>query len=158
MIVVGISLGHFLWVPKIFLGLYSYMGAFEVFIGAPLGYQLCFQDLGFSSLPIWFIPRLSTWALVILRWPYFPYLGIEGAFAEVILQVSWLGRGQIAQSLYVLKLRATIIGYEPLLVVYGSLKPILGETYLFHLGAHLSYPWFACDLDLEFLRCMLCAR
>ena len=39
-----------------------------------------------------------------------------------------------------LKLRATIIGYVPPLVVYGSLKPLLGETYLIHSGAHLSIP------------------
>ena len=34
MIVVGIALGHFLRTPKIFLGLYSYMGDFEVLVGA----------------------------------------------------------------------------------------------------------------------------
>ena len=68
--------------------------------------------------------------------------------------MSWLGRGRTTQSLYVLKLRDTIIGYEPLLVVYGSLKPLLGETYLLHSGAHISCPWFACVLDLDFLRFM----
>ena len=57
----------------------------------------------------------------------------------------------MAQSLYALKLRTTIIGYEPPLVVYVSLKFLLGETYLLHLGAHISYPWFACDLALQFL-------
>ena len=36
--------------------------------------------------------------------------------------------------------QATIIGYIPPLVVYGSLKPLLGETYLLHSGAHLSSP------------------
>ena len=50
-----------------------------------------------------------------------------------------------------LKLGATIIGYEPPLVVYGILKPLIGEAYLIHLGAHISYPWFACDLALHFL-------
>ena len=50
-----------------------------------------------------------------------------------------------------LKLRATIIGYKPPLVVYGSFDPLLGETYLLNLGAHISYPWFACDLALHFL-------
>ena len=73
------------------------------------------------------------------------------------MQVSWPCRGQTTQLLYVLKLRATIIGYEPSVVVYGSLKPLLAETYLLHSGAHLSYPWFACFLALDFLRCMLCA-
>ena len=56
------------------------------------------------------------------------------------MQVSWLGRGRIAQSLYVLKMRATIIAYEPPLIVYGSLKPLLGKTRLLHSGAHISYP------------------
>ena len=64
----------------------------------------------------------------------------RGYFAGVILQVSRLGWGQTAQSLYALKMRATIIGYVPPLVVYGSLKPLLGKTYLLHSGAHLSYP------------------
>ena len=57
---------------------------------------------------------------------------MEGVFAEVILQVSHPGRGRTSQSLYALNLRATIIAYEPLLVVYGILKPLLGETYLLH--------------------------
>ena len=47
----------------------------------------------------------------------------RGYFAGVIPQVSWVDWGRTAQSLYVLKLRATIIGYKPSLVVYGSLKP-----------------------------------
>ena len=64
----------------------------------------------------------------------------RGYFAGVILQVSRPGWGRTEQSLYALKLRATIIGYEPPIVVYGSLKPLLGKTYLLHSGAHLSYP------------------
>ena len=64
----------------------------------------------------------------------------RGYFAKVILQVSYPVRGRTAQPLYVLKLRATIIGYEPPLVMYGSPKPLLGETYLLHSGAHLSNP------------------
>ena len=71
-------------------------------------------------------------------------------FIEVIMQVSSPGRGRTTQMIYALKLRATIIGYETPLVVYGSLKPLLGETYLLHSGAHISYLWFACDLDLHF--------
>ena len=63
--------------------------------------------------------------------------------------MSYPGRDQTTQSLYVLKPKATIIGYEPLLVMYRSLKPLLGETYLVHSGAHISYPWFACDLALD---------
>ena len=67
------------------------------------------------------------------------------------MQVSWPGRGRTTQSLYALKLRATIIGYKTLLVMYGSLKPLLSETYLLHSGAHISYPWFDYDLALHFL-------
>ena len=66
----------------------------------------------------------------------------RGYFTEFILEVSWIGRGWTSQSLYVLKLRATIIGYEPLLVVYGSLKSLLGKTYLLHSEDHISYPCF----------------
>ena len=65
--------------------------------------------------------------------------------------MSWPGKDQTTQSLYALKLRTTIIGYEPPLVVNVSLKPLLGETYVLHSGAHISYPWFACDLALHFL-------
>ena len=72
--------------------------------------------------------------------------------------VSRPGRGRTAQSLYALKLRATIIGYVPSLVVYGSFKPLLGETYLLHLGAHISSPWFACILAVDFLRSVLFVR
>ena len=64
----------------------------------------------------------------------------RGYSAGVILQVSRPGWGRTAHSLYALKLRATIIGYVPPLVMYGSFKPLLGETYLLHSGAHLSYP------------------
>ena len=52
---------------------------------------------------------------------------------------------------YALKLRATIIGYIPPLIVYGSLKTLLGKTYLLHSGAHISYPWFACLLLVQIL-------
>ena len=72
--------------------------------------------------------------------------------------MSFPGRVQIVQSLYVLKLRATIIGYTPPLVVYGSLKPLLGETYLLHFGSHLSSPWLACILVVDFLRVVLFVR
>ena len=72
---------------------------------------------------------------------------LRGYFADVILQVSWPGRGQTTQFLYALKLRATIIGYKPLLVMYGSLKPLLGKTYLL-----LTYPALFClHLDLYFI-------
>ena len=63
--------------------------------------------------------------------------------------------GQKAQSLYVLKLRDTIIGYVPPLVVYGSFGPLLGETYLLHSGAQISSPLFACILVVDFLRSVL---
>ena len=82
----------------------------------------------------------------------------RGYFAGVIMWVSRPGWGRTTQSLYALKLRATIIGYEPPLVVYGILKPLLGEAYLLHSGAHISSPWFACLLVLDFLRSVLCVR
>ena len=112
-----------------------------------------------ATLPIWSIPPVT----VLLSIDYIevtlvalPMLS-RGYFVEVILLVSYPGRGHTAQSLYALKLRVIIIGYEPPLVVYGSVKPLLGETYLLHSRAHISYPWYACDLELDFLRCMLCA-
>ena len=71
--------------------------------------------------------------------------------------MSWPGRGQKAQLLYALKLRATIIGYVPPLVVYGSFSPLLGETYLLHSGAHLSSLGFLA-LGLYFLRSVLFVR
>ena len=57
--------------------------------------------------------------------------------------------------LYALKLRDTIIGYVPPLIVYGSFEPLLCETYLLHSGAHISSPWFACILVVYFLRSVL---
>ena len=74
----------------------------------------------------------------------------RGCFTEVILQVSWLGRGRTAQSLYALKLRATIIGYKPPLVMYGSLKPLLGDIPASFRISHI-LPLFACDLALHFI-------
>ena len=106
---------------------------------------------GFATLPIWSIPP----ATVCLSIDYIEVTLValprilRGYFVGVILQVSRPGWGQTAQLLYALKLRATILGYIPLLVVYGSIKPLLGETYLLHLGAHISYPWFGCDLALH---------
>ena len=91
------------------------------------------MSIGYIKVTLVSLPRLSS-----------------GVFAEVILQVSHPGRGRTSQSLYALNLRATIIGYEPPLVVYGILKPLLGETYLLHSGANIFYPWFTCDLDLHF--------
>ena len=97
---------------------------------------------GFATLPI----RSSPPVIVYLSIDYIevtlvalPRLS-RGYFVGVILRVCWPGRGRTSQLLYALKLRATIIGYEPPLVVYGSLKPLLGETYLLHSGAHISYP------------------
>ena len=113
--------------------------------------------MGFATLPI----RSILPATVRLRIDYIevtlfflPSL-LRVYFAKVILQVSWPGRGRTSQSLYVLKLRATIIGYIPPLVVYGSFEPLLGKTYLLHLGAHISSPWFACILAVYFLRSVL---
>ena len=115
---------------------------------------------GFATLPIRSIPP----ATVHLSIDYIEVTLValprisRGYFAGVTLRVSRPGWGRTTQSLYALKLRDTIIGYVPLLIVYGSLKPLLGETYLLHLGSHLSYPWFACFLAIFFLRCMLSAR
>ena len=97
---------------------------------------------GFATLPIRSIPpvtiRMSI-DYIEVTLVALPRIS-RGYFAGVILWVSWPGWGPTTQSLYVLKLRATIIGYVPPLIVYGSLKPLLGETHLLHSGAHLSYP------------------
>ena len=86
---------------------------------------------GFATLPIRSIPPATVYLSIdyievtLLALPRI----LRGYFVGVILQVSQLGWGQTAQLLYVLKLmRATIIGYVPPLVVYGSLKPLLGDT------------------------------
>ena len=114
---------------------------------------------GFATLPICSIP-LATIRLNIdyieVALVALPRI-LRGYFAAVILRVSQLGWGRTAQSFYMLKLRATIIGYVPPLVVYGSLKPLLGETYLLHSGAHLSS---SCLLafGFRFYYRFLCAR
>ena len=109
--------------------MYSYLGALSIVSG-------------FATLPIRSIPPAN----VCLSIDYIevtlmalPRIS-RGYFLGVILQVSQIGWGRTTQSLYALKLRATIIGYVPPPIVYGSLKPLLGETYLLHSGAHLSYP------------------
>ena len=128
-LLIGMTPTHNWVAPKIFPGLYSYLGALS-------------RVLGFATFPIRSIP-LATICLSI------DYIEVtlvalrrisRGYFARVILQVSRPGWGRTAQSLYALKLRTTIIGYEPLLVEYGSLKPLLREAYLLHSGAHISYP------------------
>ena len=114
----------------------------------------------FATLPIWSIPPVTVYLsidYIKVTLVTFPRLS-RGYFAEVILQVSRPGWGRTTQSLYALKLRAKIIGYEPPLVVYGSLKPLLGETYLLHSGAHISSPWFACIFAVDFLRSVLFVR
>ena len=115
---------------------------------------------GFNTFPIWSIPpvtvRLSI-DYIEVTLVALPRI-LRGYFVGVIMRESQLGWGRTTQLLYALKIRATIIGYVPMLVLYGSLKPLLSETYLLHLGAHLSYPWFSCCLDLDFLRCMFYAR
>ena len=110
--------------------MYSYLGALP-------------RVSSFATLPIWSIPPVT----VCLSIDYIEVTLValprisRGYFVGVILWVSWLGWGRTAQSLYALKLRATIIGYIPPLVVYGSLNPLLSETYLLHLRAHISYPY-----------------
>ena len=112
---------------------------------------------GFATLPI----RSILLATVCLSIDYIEVTLValprisRGYFVGVILQVSRPVWGQTAQSLYALKLRATIIGYVPLLVVYGSLKPLLGKIYLLHLGAHISYPCFLV-IGFRLYRCILC--
>ena len=124
--------------------MYSYLGALS-------------RVSGFATLPIWSIPP----AIVYLSIDYIEVTLValprisRGYSTGVILWVSRPGRGRTAQSLYALKLRATIIGYVPPLVVYGSFKPLLGKTYLLHSGAHISSPWFACILVVDFLRSVL---
>ena len=101
--------------------MYSYLGAL-------------LKVLGFSTLPIRSILHVTVHLsidYIEVTLVSLPRL-LRGYFARVILQVS--------QSLYALKIRATIIGYEPPLEVYGSLEPLLGETYLLHSGAHVSFP------------------
>ena len=71
--------------------------------------------------------------------------------------MSWPGRGRTQHSLYALKLRATIIGYIPPIVVYGTFESLLGETYLLHSRVHISSPWFACILAVDLGVCSLCA-
>ena len=123
--------------PEIFPGLYSYLGALS-------------RVSGFATLPI----RSIFPVAVFLSIDYIEVTLValprisRGYSAGVILRVSRPGWGRTTQSLYTLKLRATIIGYVPPLVVYGSLKPLLGETYLLHSGAHLSSP---CLLSFGFI-------
>ena len=121
---------HYWVAPETFPGLYSYLRALS-------------RVSGFATLPIRSIP--STTACLSIDFIEVILVSLprisRGYFAGVILRVSRPGWGRTAQLLYTLKLRATIIGYVPPLVMYLSLKPLLGETYLLHLGAHLSYPW-----------------
>ena len=108
--------------------MYSYLGALS-------------GVSGFATLPIGSIPLVTIHLsidYIEVTLVALPRIS-RGYFAGVILWVPRPGWGWTAQSLYALKLRATIIGYVPPLVVYGSLKPLLGETYVLHSGAHLSY-------------------
>ena len=116
-----------------------------------------FWVLGFATLPIQSILPAAIFlsiGYIEVTLVSLPRLS-QGVLAEVSLWVSWPGRGQTTQSLYALKMGATIIGYIPSLVAYGSLKPLLGETYLLHSGDHISSPWFACILAVDFLRSVL---
>ena len=129
-LLIGMTPGHNWVAPKILPGLYSYLG--------DLSRVSCFATLPiWSILPTTFHRSIDYIEVTLVALPRIS----RGYSAGVILRVSQPGWGRTAQSLYVLKLRATIIGYVPPLVVYGSLKPLLGETYLLHSGAHLSYPW-----------------
>ena len=124
--------------------MYSYLGALSGVSGfATLSIRsipptTIYLSIGYIEVTLFSLPRLS-----------------RGYFIEVILQVSWLGRGWTTEFLYELRMRATIIGYVPPLVVYGSFETLLGETYLLHLGDHISSPWFACILAVYFLRSVL---
>ena len=118
---------------EIFPRLYSYLGAL-------------LRVSGFATLPIQSISptnvRLSI-DYIEVTLVSLPRIS-RGYFVGVILRVSWPGLGWKAQSLYALKLRATIIGYVPPLVVYGSLKPLLGEKYLLHSRSSLILPLITC--------------
>ena len=88
------------------MGLYSYIGALS-------------RVSGFATLPIQSILPMTVCmsiAYIEVNLVSLPRLS-RGYFAKVILQVSRPGRGRTTQSLYVLKLRATIIGFVPPLVV-----------------------------------------
>ena len=113
--------------------------------------------LGFATLPIWSIlPATGRLSIDYIEVTLVALPRISrGYFIGVILQVSWPGWGRTTQSLYTLKLMSTIIGYETLLVVYGSLNPLLGEAYLLHSRAHISSPWFACFFIVDFLGSVL---
>ena len=63
---IGMNPSHNWVAPKIFPGLYSYLGIFREF------QALLTCPYGQSRL------QLSAWALSILRWPYWPYLGYWG--------------------------------------------------------------------------------
>ena len=146
MVMIGMTHGCNLVAPEIFPGLYSYLRALS-------------RVSGFATLPIRSIPPTT----VCLNIDYIEVTLValprisRGYFAGVILQVSRLGWGWTTQSLYMLKLRATIIGYVPLLVVYGSLNTLLVETYLLHSGAHISYPCLLV-IWIYIFRCMLYAH
>ena len=78
---------------------------------------------------------------------------LQGLFCECPINVGL----EIIVTLCV-ELRATIIGYMPPLVVYGSFKPLLGKTYMLHSGAHLSSLLACLHLAYIFLGvCSLCA-
>ena len=145
-LMIGMIPGHNWVALKIFLGLYSYLGALS-------------RVSSFVTLPIQLIlPATIRLSIDYIKVTLVALPSISrGYSAGVILRVSQPGWGQSAQLLYMLKLRATIIGYVPLLVVYESLKPLLGETYLLHSGAHLSYPWFLA-FGFRFSWWLLCAR
>ena len=152
MFVVGQPLATLCAASKIFPGYYSYLGDFEV----PLvlwSFGLCYPNHTVDT----------TCDFPPEHWIYQGDLSFltqvsQGVLAEVIPQVSQPGRGRTTQTLYVLNLRATIIGYIPPLVVYGSFEPLLGEKYLLHSGAHISSLWFACILAIYFLRSVLFVR
>ena len=74
---------------------------------------------GFATLPIWSIPPTNIYLsidYIEVTLVALPRIS-RGYSVGVILRVSQPGWGQTAQSLYALKLRTTIIGYVPPLVV-----------------------------------------
>ena len=101
---------------------------------------------GFATLPIRSIPPVT----VLLSIDYIEVTLValprisRGYFAGVILQVSRPGWGRPAQSLYVLKLRATIIGFEPLLVVTRASQASPRRDIPATFGSSLIQPLFAC--------------
>ena len=150
----GYPLSTLCVVLDIFPRSYSYLGDFEVPLVLP-SFRHCYTS--HTVDPSYNCP-LENW----LYWGDLSFLIYvsQAVLAQVILLVSCAGRGRTTQLLYELKLRAAIIGYTPSFVVCGSLKPLLGKTYLatfsssfilpltfLHFGLYSLWSVLLCALD-----------